>query len=101
MVLALTMETMMKMQNWMKWTTVAVVACGLTATVLVHKVHAAAPILAQLGGQFPAHGRILEKLASLGISDDQRTKIHAILADAKPKAEPLVKQLVSERRVMR
>jgi Spy/CpxP family protein refolding chaperone len=44
---------------------------------------------------------LLEKLASLGISDEQRDKIHAILREAKPKAEPLVKQFVTERRALR
>jgi Spy/CpxP family protein refolding chaperone len=75
----------------MKWTVVAAVACGLTATVLVQKARA----------EFPRHGRLLEKLASLGISDEQRDKIHAILREAKPKAEPLVKQFVTERRALR
>src|ERR1051326_612777 len=95
------MEKTMKIQSWMKWTAVAVVACGLAATVLVHKVNAAAPMLAQLGSDFPRHGRILEKLASLGITDAQRDQIRAILRDAKPKAEPLVKEFVTERRAMR
>lgn len=91
----------MKIQGWMKWTAVAVVACGLAGTMLVHKANAAAPVLAQLGGDSPRHGRILEKLASLGITDEQRDQIKAILRDARPKAEPLVKQFVAERRAMR
>ena len=85
----------------MKWTAVAVVACGLTATVLVHRVQAAAPVMSQLGGDLPRHGRILEKLASLGITDEQRDQIKAILREARPKAQPLMKQFVTERRTMR
>jgi Spy/CpxP family protein refolding chaperone len=85
------MDNTMTIKPWMKWTVVAAVACGLTATVLVQKARA----------EFPRHGRLLEKLASLGISDEQRDQIHAILREAKPKAEPLVKQFVTERRALR
>lgn len=81
----------MKIAGWMKWMAVAVVACGLTATVLVQQARA----------EFPRHGRLLERLASLGITDEQRDQIHAILREAKPKAEPLVKQMVAERRALR
>ena len=91
----------MRTQRWMKWTAVCAVACGLTATTLVVKAHAAAPPGGLLGGEFPAHGRFLERLASLGITEDQRDKIRAILREAQPKAQPLVKQFVMEKRAMR
>jgi len=81
----------MTFKPWMKWTAVAVLACGLTATVLAQKARA----------EYPRHGRLLEKLASLGISDEQRDEIRAILSEARPKAQPLVKQFVAERRAMR
>ncbi len=90
----------MKIECWMKWAAVVVAACGLAAPVLVHKAQAdpAAAAPTQSGAM---RGRILEKLAGLGLTEDQRSQIRAILQDAKPKAQPLVKQFVTERRALR
>jgi Spy/CpxP family protein refolding chaperone len=44
---------------------------------------------------------IVEKLATLGITDAQRDEIRAILRKHQPTVEPMVKQLVVERRALR
>src|SRR5437870_5817549 len=44
---------------------------------------------------------ILSKLAELGITDAQKVEIHAILREAQPGFEPLVKQFIQERRALR
>jgi Spy/CpxP family protein refolding chaperone len=44
---------------------------------------------------------ILGKLAELGLTEGQKTQIHAILREAQPGFQPLVKQYVQERRAWR
>jgi Spy/CpxP family protein refolding chaperone len=44
---------------------------------------------------------ILGKLAELALTEDQKTQIHAILREAQPGFQPLVKQYVRERRALR
>ncbi len=94
-------RNLMKIRGWMKWAAVAAVVCGLTGGLLIHRAQAAAALQPQGSGGFPHRGRLLEKLASLGITDQQRDQIRSILQEARPKAEPLMKQLVAERRALR
>ena len=44
---------------------------------------------------------IFSQLASLDITNEQRDNIHAILRKHQPEIEPLIKQFVTERRVLR
>jgi Spy/CpxP family protein refolding chaperone len=44
---------------------------------------------------------LLEKVAELGMTDAQKTQIHAILRDSQPNLQPLIKQYVEERRALR
>ena len=49
----------------------------------------------------PARGRFLERLAQLGVTDEQKTQVKDILRNHQPTAEPLLKQFVAERRALR
>ena len=44
---------------------------------------------------------LLGKIAELGVTDAQKQQIHAILRQARPTLQPLVKQYVQERRTLR
>lgn len=84
----------MTIKRWMKWTAAGVAAVVLTAGFCAHRADAQ--------GLFRGrHGKAFERISSLGITPEQWEKIHAIVEEAKPKAEPLVKQFVTERRAMR
>lgn len=79
---------------WMKWTAMGGAVVVLSAGMFAH------PARAQ--GLFrERHGRMFERISDLGITAEQWEKIHAIVDEAKPKAEPLVKQFVTERRALR
>ena len=49
----------------------------------------------------PLFPRLAERLAMLGVTDQQKTDAKAILRQHLPEVEPLVKQLVTERRSLR
>jgi len=49
----------------------------------------------------PSHAFLAEKLAELGVTDDQRRQIHTILRNHLSTTQPLLKQLVEERRKLR
>ena len=49
----------------------------------------------------PAKGRFAQKLAQLGVTDDQKAQVKAILRKYQPTAGPLIKQGVTERRALR
>jgi len=49
----------------------------------------------------PSHAFLAEKLAELGVTDDQRQQIHTILRNHLSTTQPLLKQLVEERRKLR
>jgi Spy/CpxP family protein refolding chaperone len=49
----------------------------------------------------PAKGRFAHKLAQLGVTDDQKAQVKAILRKYQPTAGPLIKQVVTERRALR
>ncbi len=44
---------------------------------------------------------ILSKIASLGITDGQRDQVHSILHSHQSQVEPMVRQMVAERRALR
>lgn len=92
----------MRRRSWIKWTAITALVIAVSTAFVVHKSLAAPSYRGGFAGHFRGgHGTILAKIASLGITDEQREKIHAILLEAKPKAEPLIKQLVAERRALR
>ena len=86
----------MKIRRWMKWTAAGLLTCGLAGVLWVQHADAG-----PLGGGHRGDGRFLETIAGLGITDEQRDQIRAILREAKPTAEPLVKRVVAERRALR
>lgn len=45
--------------------------------------------------------RFMEKLTHLGVTDAQKDQIHTILRKHQPTVEPIIKQLVAERRALR
>ena len=49
----------------------------------------------------PARGRFRQKLAQLGVTDDQKAQVKAILRKYQPTAGPLIRQVVTERRALR
>jgi Spy/CpxP family protein refolding chaperone len=49
----------------------------------------------------PTKGRFTQKLAQLGLTDDQQAQVKAILRKYQPTAGPLIKQVVTERRALR
>ena len=49
----------------------------------------------------PVRGRIAEKLAQLGVTDDQKAEIKSILRNYQPTVGPMVRQLVDARRALR
>ena len=49
----------------------------------------------------PSHAFLAEKLAELGVTDTQREQIHEILRNHLPATQPLIKQLIEERRKLR
>ena len=61
---------------------------------------AAALAVASLPAQ-AAEGRFAERLAELGVTEQQKTDAKAILRQHQPTVEPLINQLVSERRALR
>ena len=73
---------------------VAVVMAVVTAGGLVYA--------AKTGpGDRPLRGRWAEKLALLGVTEQQRDHIRGIVREHRPGLEPLVKQYVAERRALR
>jgi protein CpxP len=48
-----------------------------------------------------AHGRFGRRLAQLGLTDQQRVQVKAILCGYQPTVGPLVKEVVTERRALR
>lgn len=83
----------MKRQQWIKAAAVVALAGGLGGWCL--------PAQAAEAQRSERQGRLVATLADLGITEEQRAQIKAILADVKPQAEPLIKQLVTERRALR
>ena len=58
-----------------------------------------APVAIRAGdGPRPSHAFLAEKLAELGVTDDQRQQIHTLLRNHQSTTQPLLKQLVEERR---
>ena len=49
----------------------------------------------------PAKGRFKKQLAQLGVTDDQKAQVKAILRKYQPTAGPLIQQVVTERRALR
>jgi Spy/CpxP family protein refolding chaperone len=49
----------------------------------------------------PARGRIAERLVALGVTDQQKAEVKTVLRKHQPTVQPLVKQLVTERRALR
>ena len=84
------------MKTSIKWLTGAAVIAVLTLGGL-------AVTRAQTGALAPGRerGALLKKLAALGVTDDQRTAIKAILQKHRPELAPLAKQFVTERRALR
>ncbi len=76
-------------------------AVGLAAAVTVSGFFAyvaKAEMTDQLG---PFAGRVVERLASLGVTDQQKAQIKAVLRKHQPAVEPLVQQFVAEKRELR
>ena len=51
--------------------------------------------------QSPAKGKLAEKLAQLGVTDEQKAQVKEILKKYQPTVQPLVKQFVVEHRALR
>ncbi len=49
----------------------------------------------------PVACKIAEKLATLGVTEAQKEQVHAILRAHQPTVEPMIHQLVAERRALR
>jgi Spy/CpxP family protein refolding chaperone len=75
-------------------TAIAVVALSAVAgTMYVARAAVTEP------GTRRAH--IAERLAELGVTDEQKSQVKAILRKHQPTAQPLIRQFVSERRALR
>lgn len=84
----------------MRTHTKALIAAGVVAALTVGGFFAfLAHADTNEGG--PAKGRFAQKLAQLGVTDDQKTQVKAILRNHQPTAGPLIKQVVTERRALR
>lgn len=75
-------------------TTLAVVAV-IGGGAAAYKAHAARD------ERRPGRLFLGERLAELGVTDEQKAEVKAILHKHQPTAEPLVKQFVAERRTLR
>lgn len=51
-------------------------------------------------GGCPTRGKIVRKIAALGLTDEQKAQVKGILKNHRPTAQPLVKQLIAERRAL-
>ncbi len=75
-------------------------AVGLAAAVTVGGSFAYAA-RAETDEHGPFAGRVAERLASIGVTDQQKAEIKAILRKHQPAVEPLVKEFVAEKRTLR
>lgn len=63
---------------------------------LAYKAHGAG------GPPFPrGHGLWAERLAELGVTEEQKARVREILRKHQPTAQPLIRQFVQERRALR
>jgi len=84
----------MKTFSFTKWAVVAVAVTVLSGTIYS---------FAATGNDStgPARERIRAALKSLDLSDSQRTQVRSVFKENGPTLQPLVKQLVAERRTLR
>jgi protein CpxP len=83
----------------------------MTTRTKIFTTLAVATVVALGGGAYVAQAttdeagavmpRLAEKLATLGVTDEQKAEVKAILRKHQPAVEPLIKQVVAERRTLR
>ena len=83
------------MKSFTKITLILTVATALATGGVAYAKHAVS------SGEGPMGILFLSKIASLGITDVQKDKIHIILREHQPKMEPMVRQCIAERRALR
>jgi protein CpxP len=76
-------------------------AVAIAATLAVAAVAFAADSTESEADRRPFAARFAERLASLGVTDSQKAQIHAILRQHLPTLQPIIKQVVTERRALR
>jgi len=73
-----------------------------TILLIVVSLLSIAPVAIRAGdAPRPSHAFLAEKLAELGVTDDQRQQIDTTLRNHLSTTQPLLKQLVEERRKLR
>ena len=84
----------------MKTHTKALIGAGVVATLTVGGFFAFLAH-AETNDVVPATGRFKKQLAQLGVTDEQKAQVKAILRKYQPTAGPLIQQVVTERRALR